>query len=339
MNRICAGRGAGHPALASGGKRRAEPWRTCRSDLLRSGRPRAAAFFLAGILVGASVGLASGAIPSTGSGVIYACYDNAGNLRVIDNETSTCPKNQKSLSWSQNGPQGAQGVQGNTGQQGVQGATGPKGDAGDPGGTSLASLDGSACDLPGGGASGVVTITVGGDGLIVLRCVTWCAAQTLPSGPHLSSTCDEATRTITTSCDTFWVDVNDDLGDGCERSYGQAAAELLLLHDVDITVPASCGSNPAVGCVGGVPVDPLPTVHATGTNVVAQEVVGASRFDSSALVVLRTASPIPLTAFGAQCGFSIDTHSVRGLMSRSASRSTSSRTPRHRAATGSSCQM
>jgi hypothetical protein len=91
---------------------------------LRRGRPLALLF--AGALLGASVGVATGAIPTTGTGVFYACYDGGGTLKVIDfAKTQTCPKGHTGpVSWSQIGPQGIQGIQG---IQGPQGEAGPAG--------------------------------------------------------------------------------------------------------------------------------------------------------------------------------------------------------------------
>ena len=44
-------------------------------------RSRSLALFLSGLLIGTSVGLASGAIPSP-TGVFTACYDASGALRT-----------------------------------------------------------------------------------------------------------------------------------------------------------------------------------------------------------------------------------------------------------------
>ena len=61
---------------------------------------------IAAALVVAGVAYAS--IPD-GSGVIHACYDARGALRVIDSATTTCAKNETSLTWNQAGPPGPAG--------------------------------------------------------------------------------------------------------------------------------------------------------------------------------------------------------------------------------------
>jgi hypothetical protein len=88
-------------------------------------RGRALALLFAGALLGASVGVATGAIPTTESGIFYACYDSGGGVKLIDYEkTQTCPKGHSGpVFWSQTGPQGIQGI------QGIQGAPGTSGGA------------------------------------------------------------------------------------------------------------------------------------------------------------------------------------------------------------------
>ena len=66
-------------------------------------------------------GVAWAAIPGPG-GVIQACYDSGGNVKVV--EALPCPRNYTAFQWN------AQGVQGIQGPQGIEG---PKGDKGDPG--------------------------------------------------------------------------------------------------------------------------------------------------------------------------------------------------------------
>jgi hypothetical protein len=80
----------------------------------------------------AIVGVAYAAIPSS-DGVVQACYkaglNPSGALRVIDVEAgATCANNEKSLSWSQQGPQGEKGDQGEQGPPGPQGEPGTSGD-------------------------------------------------------------------------------------------------------------------------------------------------------------------------------------------------------------------
>jgi Collagen triple helix repeat (20 copies) len=72
-----------------------------------------------------------------GGGVINGCYKSQnGQLRVIDPATDSCLPSEKSISWSQSGPQGPPGPQGPAGPQGPKGdtgATGPQGPAGPAG--------------------------------------------------------------------------------------------------------------------------------------------------------------------------------------------------------------
>jgi hypothetical protein len=62
------------------------------------------------IAVAAVSGLGYAAIPSS-SGVISACKDNKGALKVIDAEAgATCPGSQQLLEWGKQGPQGPPGI-------------------------------------------------------------------------------------------------------------------------------------------------------------------------------------------------------------------------------------
>jgi len=304
---------------------------------MAAARPRSTALFLAGLLIGASVGLASGSIPSSDTGVIYACYDSGGNVKLIDNAvTLTCPKGYKGpISWGQTGQQGIPGPAGPTGPQGETGATGasgpqgepgpagpqgepgpagPQGEPGLPGGASLVSFDNSPCVLP-NGDPGAVAFSTGPDGSISLSCFTpemWCAANDPGSVPNaLAPTCDGATRTITITCvpaPAFWFDSNGIAQDGCERSYGSAAADLLFPLDRAVGLPVSCDANPAVNCPGGTPQDPPAAIHWTTdpTSVQAVHPTGQSLFELSADAVLQS-DPIPVTIAGADCSFEIDT--------------------------------
>jgi hypothetical protein len=63
--------------------------------------------------------------------VINGCYKSQnGQLRLIDPATDHCLPSEKSISWSQAGPQGPPGPTGPTGPRGPTGAQGPKGDTG-----------------------------------------------------------------------------------------------------------------------------------------------------------------------------------------------------------------
>ena len=86
-------------------------------------------------------GTAAGAAlsgPIDSAGVIHGCYDDGGNLKVID-ASVTCPKGWTAISWSVTGPQGVagragpSGPAGSAGPQGIPGASGPAGPPGPPG--------------------------------------------------------------------------------------------------------------------------------------------------------------------------------------------------------------
>jgi hypothetical protein len=119
-------------------------------------------------------------------------------------------------------------------------------------------------------------------------------------------TCDNAAQTLTFTCDSLWVDVNDDVADGCEASYGQAVANLMFPPQRDFVVPANCAASPSVGCIGGVPVDPPATIHVAASNVAATEVVGQSRFDVTATVGITGSVPVTIPLVG-DCTLTIDT--------------------------------
>jgi len=70
------------------------------------------------LAVGVVGGLAYAAIPGA-NGVIQGCYDNGGNLKVVNG--LPCPKGTAPLQWNQ------QGVKGDKGDTGATGAQGPAG--------------------------------------------------------------------------------------------------------------------------------------------------------------------------------------------------------------------
>ena len=127
---------------------------------------------LIGILA-LSGGLVYAAIPSS-DGLIHACYQTAtGQLRVIDAAAGqTCRDNERTISWSEQGPQGDQGPEGLKGDTGLTGATGPQGPQGDTGATGATGPQGpqgatgatgaTGPQGPAGGVSGyeIVSVTV-----------------------------------------------------------------------------------------------------------------------------------------------------------------------------------
>ena len=72
-----------------------------------------------GLAIGAT-GVATGAIPTSTTGIIAACYDTSGTVKVIDREAgAACPAGSTSLNWN------AQGRTGPTGMRGPKGDPGP----------------------------------------------------------------------------------------------------------------------------------------------------------------------------------------------------------------------
>lgn len=75
------------------------------------------ALVIAAVLIGIA-GVSYAAIPGS-NGVISACKDPKGSLRVIDAEAGqACSGNQQPLSWNQQGPQGPPGPTGPAGPPG-----------------------------------------------------------------------------------------------------------------------------------------------------------------------------------------------------------------------------
>jgi len=94
--------------------------------------------FIAGALLSGTVlgGVAQAAgvlhIPGP-DGVIHACYDDDGKVRLSDPQVRPCRDNETPLSWNQTGapgPKGDTGAQGPPGPQGANGAQGAAGAAG-----------------------------------------------------------------------------------------------------------------------------------------------------------------------------------------------------------------
>ncbi len=109
-----------------------------------------------GALVAVSAGAMAGvAFLTPTGGVIDACVDQYGNVRIIPSSES-CKRSENHISWNQVGPQGppgdpgspgapgATGPQGLPGEDGALGATGPAGPAGLPGAPGTAGATGPA---------------------------------------------------------------------------------------------------------------------------------------------------------------------------------------------------
>lgn len=88
-------------------------------------RARPLALLLAGALLGASVSIVSGAIPSS-AGQINACFaKTTGAIRVIDYPTVHCKSTEKFLRWNVKGVPGTAGTPGTPGgPPGVNGVSG-----------------------------------------------------------------------------------------------------------------------------------------------------------------------------------------------------------------------
>ena len=101
-------------------------------------RPRVRSALVVGMalaLCGAAVGVASGAIPSSTDGRIYACYSaKQSRTYLIDYETGKrCASGEQLVWWNQAGPTGPRGATGPAGPTGAAGATGPTGAQGPAG--------------------------------------------------------------------------------------------------------------------------------------------------------------------------------------------------------------
>jgi hypothetical protein len=141
-----------------------------------------------------------------GGGVINGCYKSQnGQLRLIDPATDHCLPSEKSISWSQTGPQGPTGPagpQGPTGPQGPKGDTGttgpagptgpqgPKGDKGDPGApaTSLwAVVTGDGSLVRSSGATASSHVSTGQYAVTFNRDVTACSYIATIGNPGISA--------------------------------------------------------------------------------------------------------------------------------------------------------
>lgn len=91
---------------------------------------------------------ASAAVPTTGSGLIYACRLSTGAVQVIDYQAGKrCPRGWTMFSWNRQGPvglTGPAGPKGATGTQGAAGVAGPAGPAGTKGDTGATGAQGLA---------------------------------------------------------------------------------------------------------------------------------------------------------------------------------------------------
>lgn len=91
------------------------------------------------------------------------------------------------------------------------------------------------------------------------------------------------------------------------QATADAAADFLLDGTRNVAVTSSCVGDAQVGCVGGVAVQPPPTVQVVGTNIVTTPLT-ADTWSTTATLAATTPSPIPVTVtLVGQCQLTIDT--------------------------------
>ena len=95
--------------------------RAAQDSPVRTPRASALAAVAGGFLL-AGIGAAAYAALQESSGVIHACVDGKGAVRIIDTSVDACKKNETAISWNQTGPQGPAGVPGTNGAPGEPGA-------------------------------------------------------------------------------------------------------------------------------------------------------------------------------------------------------------------------
>jgi hypothetical protein len=128
----------------------------------------------------APAALATGAATRKQDDAIYACVKNtSGRVRVVA-PAASCRKNEHTLTWNLQGPQGEAGPpgpagpQGEAGPSGLAGPRGPAGPAGPQGApgagvTALGDLNGIPCTTA-AGAAGSVELATAADGVVTIRC-------------------------------------------------------------------------------------------------------------------------------------------------------------------------
>jgi type VI secretion system secreted protein Hcp len=93
---------------------------------------RSKGFKTAAACVGGAVTLGAAAaaaatLAGTSDQVIHGCVDPEGRLRVLGATAEGCKKDERAISWNEQGPIGPAGAVGATGAQGIAGLTGPAG--------------------------------------------------------------------------------------------------------------------------------------------------------------------------------------------------------------------
>ena len=283
--------------------------------------------FLAGLLAGGSLVMLLNALPRETT--LVGCYDSSGVVELIQRGRG-CPDGMFGpINWNVQGPAGERGPVGAAGPAGIPGAPGAQGPAGPAGpaggvgdGLTLAALEDTDCPLPTGGVGGL-DVNIDASGNVTITCVTnafWCSVNTPSSPPHAIPRCNGVTRVIDLICETFWVDANGLIEDGCETNIGQPAADLVLLGQRSYDIPALCDASPSIACPGGQPSTPASQVDLTGSDVFATERADATGFDVSARLSARTLGTVPASYEGIECAFDIDTS--RGAIPTAAVRMT-----------------
>jgi hypothetical protein len=261
------------------------------------------AVMVAVLIAAAVAGVAvAGVVIGTDSGVINGCVSSAGQLRVVS-ASSDCRQNETAIGWNKQGPPG---VPGTPGANGAQGDPGPAGPAGPPGAApqvTLASLDGSPCEVQ--EEPGTVRITIDNAGNIGLRCAINLNLQNDPLNcggvhndvshpPHATGGCVSGQATIA-ACDAGWIDADSQPATGCESC---ATPEKVALLAQDLVAQAQAiltGPSPQFCVAPGV---------ITG---------GIARYCDGACGVSGTPGCGVSTA-GSSISFDPSTHLVRGLL-------------------------
>src|SRR6185503_8553667 len=74
-------------------------------------RPKLVMGITAGLVVGGIMTPAALALIPDSSGIIHACYNNKGDVRIIDSPAESCKNNETAISWSSSaGPSGPAGL-------------------------------------------------------------------------------------------------------------------------------------------------------------------------------------------------------------------------------------
>jgi hypothetical protein len=113
----------------------------------------------ASVMIGSGVAVAS--IPNSATGVITACRNSAGVLRVVDAQAGKrCRSTERAVSWNAIGRAGARGPAGPKGATGTAGAVGATGPSGATAGSSVQRVIGDGAGNFGTSSSSYVDVAV-----------------------------------------------------------------------------------------------------------------------------------------------------------------------------------